>query len=183
MKRKKVVLGLVLIMVIAGITAMAAQKLEEIRLQKQWSGQTVLFAMKAVELLEPIVNIDRYDDLFAYFESEEVVKQIDDLQQLCNIKKEFAENTQAVYVKYGPDRIGQMEIDVWKSYIVFREVNKLLTENEKERIGISMQSDISYDYRYFSQMIEDIMSGKSSLRVPSQKDIDMAQKSLDENGV
>lgn len=119
---------LFLVVIIVGVS----QKMEEIKQQKQWSGQMVLFAMKAVELLEPIVEVDNYDDFFAYFESEEVGKQIDDLQRLRNIKKEFAENTRAVYVRYGPDTMGQRELDKWKSYIVFRETQGELSEEDKE---------------------------------------------------
>ena len=183
MQRKKVVLVLILVLVLAVITIGVSQKVEEIKLQKQWSGQTVLFAMKAVELLEPIMEVDNYDDLFAYFESEEVSKQINELQQLYYIKKEFAEGTRAVYVRYGPDLIGQREIERWKSYTLFREEQGDISEEKKEKLFITKQRLVGSDYRYFSQMIDDIMAGKSSLRVPSQKDIELAQKRLDEEEI
>ena len=183
MNRKKVVFGLVLVLFLVVIIVGVSQKMEEIKQQKQWSGQTVLFTMKAAELLEPALEIDNYDDFFAYFESEEVRRQIEELQRLRNIKKEFAENTKAVYVRYGPDLIGQMELEEWKSYTVFRKTQGQLSEKGKERLLFSKQGSVVLDYNYFSQMTEDIMAGKSSLKVPSQKDIEMAQKSLDESGV
>lgn len=183
MNRKKVVFGLVLVLFLVVIIVGASQKMEEIKQQKQWSGQMVLFAMKAVELLEPIVEVDNYDDFFAYFESEEVSKQINDLQRLRNIKKEFAENTRAVYVRYGPDTMGQRELDEWKINIKFRDENRNLSEEDKEKIVTIALIHAKSEYEYFIELIEDIMAGKTSLKVPSQKDIEMAQKSLDESGV
>lgn len=183
MQRKKVVLGLILVFILTATTIEVSQKVEELNQQKQWSGQMVLFATKAVELLEPVLEVDNYDDFFAYFERKEVKEQIDELQRLFYMKKEFAENTRAVYVRYGPDSMGQRELVEWKSYTTFRGEQGELSDEDKEQLLFTKQGSIVMDHHYFSQMIEDMMSGKSSLRVPSQKDIELAQKRLDEEEI
>ena len=61
--------------------------------------------------------------------------------------------------------------------------NRKVTTTEKKDIFFIKMESVKHDYGYFSDLIDMAMSGKTSLRAPSQKDIDMAQKSLDENEV